>query len=41
MVDYEASPQRTGMEINIITFSVDYTFTGDDDPVVAQFDLGK
>lgn len=40
MVDYEASPQHTGMEVNVITFSVDYTIFGDDEPVVAQSDFG-
>lgn len=35
MVDYEASPQHEGMEVNMITFFVDYTVIGDDEPVVA------
>lgn len=39
MVDYEASPQHEGMEVNMITFLADYTIIGDDEPVVAQFDF--
>jgi hypothetical protein len=39
LVDYEASPERTGMDINVITFSADCTIVGDDEPVVAQFDF--
>jgi hypothetical protein len=40
MVDYEASLQRASMKITIITYSVDYTIIGDDEPVDAQFDFG-
>jgi hypothetical protein len=40
LVDYEASPERPGMNVNIITFSADCTIIGDDEPVVAQFDFG-
>jgi hypothetical protein len=40
MVDYESSPERPGMDVNVITFSVDCTIVGDDEPVVAQFDFG-
>ena len=40
LVDYEVSPERLGMDVNIITFSVDCTIIGDDEPVVAQFDFG-
>jgi hypothetical protein len=40
LVDYEASPERPGMDVNIITFSADCTIIGDDEPVVAQFDFG-
>jgi hypothetical protein len=40
LVDYEASPERPGMDVNVITFSVDCTIVGDDEPVVAQFDFG-
>jgi hypothetical protein len=40
LVDYEASPEHTGMDINVITFSANYTIVGDDEPVIAQFDFG-
>jgi hypothetical protein len=40
LVDYEASPEYTGMDINVITFSADCIIVGDDKPIVAQFDLG-
>jgi hypothetical protein len=40
LVDYEASPERPGMHVNVITFSADCTIIGDDEPVVAQFDFG-
>jgi hypothetical protein len=40
LVDYEASPERPGMDVNVITFSVDCTIFGDDEPIVAQFDFG-
>jgi hypothetical protein len=40
LVDYEASLEHTCMDINVITFSVDCTIVGDDEPVVAQFDFG-
>jgi hypothetical protein len=40
LVDYEASPERPCMDINVITFSADCTIVGDDEPVVAQFDFG-
>ena len=36
LVDYEASPEHPGMDINVITFSVDYTIIGDDEPVGGQ-----
>jgi hypothetical protein len=39
LVDYEASPERPGMDVNVITFSADCTIIGDDEPVVAQFDF--
>jgi hypothetical protein len=35
LVDYEASPEHPGMDVNIITFSADCTIIGDDEPVVA------
>jgi hypothetical protein len=40
LVDYEASPERPGMDVNVITFFADCTIVGDDEPVVAQFDFG-
>jgi hypothetical protein len=40
LVDYEASPERPGMDVNVITFSADCTIVGDDEPIVAQFDFG-
>jgi hypothetical protein len=40
MVDYEASPQHASMEVNVITFSGEYTVFGNDEPMVAQFDFG-
>jgi hypothetical protein len=40
LVDYEASLERPGMDVNVITFSADCTIVGDDEPVVAQFDFG-
>jgi hypothetical protein len=35
LVDYEAFPERPGMDVNVITFSADCTIVGDDEPVVA------
>jgi hypothetical protein len=40
LVDYEASLERPGMDVNVITFSADCTIVGDDEAVVAQFDFG-
>jgi hypothetical protein len=40
LVDYKASPEHPGMNVNVITFSVDCTIIDDDEPVVAQFDFG-
>ena len=40
LVDYEASPERPGMDVNIITFSTDCTIIGDNELVVAQFNFG-
>jgi hypothetical protein len=37
MVDYEASPGRQGMDVNMITFSADYSIIGEDEEVMAQF----
>jgi hypothetical protein len=39
-VDYEASLQHTSMEVNVISFSADYTIIRDDEHVVSQFDFG-
>jgi hypothetical protein len=39
LVDYEASPEQPGMDINVITFSANYTIIDDDEPIVAQFDF--
>jgi hypothetical protein len=35
LVDYEASLEHTGIDINVITFFADCTIVGDDEPVVA------
>jgi hypothetical protein len=40
LVNYEASPEHPGMDINVITFSADCNIIGDDEHVVAQFDFG-
>jgi hypothetical protein len=40
LVDYEASPERPGMDVNVIIFSADCAIVGDNEPVVAQFDFG-
>jgi hypothetical protein len=40
LVDYEATPEHSGMDINVIMFSADCTIIGDDEPIVAQFDFG-
>jgi hypothetical protein len=40
LIDYEASLERPGMDVNVITFSADCTIIGDDEPVVAHFDFG-
>jgi hypothetical protein len=40
LVDYETSPERPGMDVNVITFSADCTIVGDGELVVAQFDFG-
>jgi hypothetical protein len=40
LVDYEASPECPGMDVNVITFSAYCTIVGDDEPVIAQFDFG-
>jgi hypothetical protein len=35
LVDYEASPERPGMDVNVITFFADCTIISNDEPVVA------
>jgi hypothetical protein len=40
LVDYGATPEHSGMDVNVIMFSADCTIIGDDEPVVAQFDFG-
>jgi hypothetical protein len=40
LFEYEASPEHTCMDINVITFSVDCTIVGDDEPIITQFDFG-
>jgi hypothetical protein len=39
-VDYLATPEHSGMDVNVIMFSTDCTIIGDDEFVVAQFDFG-
>jgi hypothetical protein len=40
LVDYGATSEHSGMDVNVIMFSVDCTIIADDEPVVAQFDFG-
>jgi hypothetical protein len=40
LVDYEASPEHPGMDVNVITFSANCNIIGDSEPIVAQFDFG-
>jgi hypothetical protein len=40
LVDYGATLDHSGMDINVIMFSIDCTIIGDDKPIVAQFDFG-
>jgi hypothetical protein len=40
LVDYEVSPERPGMDVNVIMFSADCTIVDDDELVIAQFDFG-
>jgi hypothetical protein len=40
LVNYGASPEHLDMDVNVITFSVDYTIIGDDEPTIAQFHFG-
>jgi hypothetical protein len=39
LVDYGASPEQSGMDVNVTTFSANYTIIIDDEHVVAQFYL--
>jgi hypothetical protein len=40
LVDYGATSEHSGMDINVIMFSADCTIIGDNEPVVAQFNFG-
>jgi hypothetical protein len=40
LVDYEASLEHLGMDVNVITFFAYCTIVGDDEPVIAQLDFG-
>ena len=40
LVDYGATPKHSGMDVNVIMFSVDCTIIGDDETVVSQFNFG-
>jgi hypothetical protein len=40
LVNYEATAEHSGMDVNVITFSTDCTIIGDDEPVIAQFNFG-
>jgi hypothetical protein len=40
LIDYEASPEQPGMDVNVIMFSSDCTIIGDDELIVAQLDFG-
>jgi hypothetical protein len=40
LVNYEASPEHPGMDVNVITFSTDCTIICDGEPVIAQFNFG-
>jgi hypothetical protein len=39
-VDKGASHEQTCMDVNVITFSINYNIIDDDEPIVAQFDFG-
>jgi hypothetical protein len=39
-VYYEVLQKHIGKEVNVVTFSTNYTIIGDDEHVVAQFDFG-
>jgi hypothetical protein len=40
LVNYGATPEHSGMDVNVIMFSADCTIISDDEPVIAQFDFG-
>jgi hypothetical protein len=40
LVDYGASSEHPGMDVNVIMFSVNCTIIDDDEPVISQFDFG-
>jgi hypothetical protein len=40
LVDFRAMPEHSGMDVNVITFSANYTILDDDEPIVAQFNFG-
>jgi hypothetical protein len=40
LVDYGATPENSGMDVNVIMFSADCTNFSHGEPVVAQFDFG-
>jgi hypothetical protein len=41
LVDYGASLEHRGMDVNVIMFSVNCTIIDDDEPIVTQFDFGR
>jgi hypothetical protein len=40
LVDYGATLEHPGMDVNVIMFATDCTIISDDEPFVAQFDFG-
>jgi hypothetical protein len=40
LVNYGATPEHSGMDVNVIMFSADCTIIDDDELVIAQFDFG-
>jgi hypothetical protein len=40
LVDYGATLEHSGTDVNVIMFSADCTIIGDDEPIVAQFNFG-
>jgi hypothetical protein len=40
LVDYGASPDHPGMDVNVITFLSDYTIIDDDKLSITQFHFG-